>query len=146
MEELFLAGRLVRGLGSDNIDHRLRHAEFAPTGGVRWLGTSIASLSDLQRALVVGSNLRKDHPLFALRVRAAVRKGAQVHVIHDAAHDWAMPLASRQVVAAAQWAQALAESPSLVMLNGVEHFFHGRLNELRQVVVRWLVELAQLGR
>ncbi|HEY0942854.1 MAG TPA: alpha/beta fold hydrolase [Steroidobacter sp.] len=45
-----------------------------------------------------------------------------------------------------QWAQALPESPSLVMLNGVEHFFHGRLNELRQVVVRWLIELAQLGR
>lgn len=45
-----------------------------------------------------------------------------------------------------QWAQALPESPSLVMLNGVEHFFHGRLNELRQVVVRWLVDLAQLGR
>ena len=45
-----------------------------------------------------------------------------------------------------QWAQALPESPSLVMLNGVEHFFHGRLNELRQAVVRWLIELAQLGR
>jgi alpha/beta superfamily hydrolase len=45
-----------------------------------------------------------------------------------------------------QWAQGLSEAPRLVMLNGVEHFFHGRLSELRQVVARWLVELAQLGR
>jgi alpha/beta superfamily hydrolase len=45
-----------------------------------------------------------------------------------------------------QWAEGLAESPRLVMLNGVEHFFHGRLNDLRQVVTRWLIELAQLGR
>ncbi|MDY6944334.1 MAG: alpha/beta fold hydrolase [Pseudomonadota bacterium] len=45
-----------------------------------------------------------------------------------------------------RWAEGLVESPRLVMLSGVEHFFHGRLSELRQVVVRWLVELAQLGR
>jgi NADH-quinone oxidoreductase subunit G len=114
VEELFLAGRLVRGLGSENIDHRLRHAQFAPAEGVRWLGTSIASLSNLQRALVVGSNLRKDHPLFALRLRGAVRKGAQVSVIHDAEHDWAMPIAARTVQPAAQWAQALADVAAAV--------------------------------
>src|SRR3954464_13840913 len=62
VEELFLAGQLVRGLGSENIDYRLRNAQFTPFEGVRWLGTSIASLSDLQGALVIGSNLRKDHP------------------------------------------------------------------------------------
>jgi predicted molibdopterin-dependent oxidoreductase YjgC len=32
VEELFLAGALVRGLGSENIDHRLRNAEFTPAG------------------------------------------------------------------------------------------------------------------
>ena len=88
LEELYLAGALVRGLGSDNIDHRLRHAEFAAADGVRTLGTSIASLSSLQRVLVVGSNLRKDHPLFALRVRHAVRHGAQLNVLTSAAALW----------------------------------------------------------
>ena len=109
VEELFLAGKLVRGLGSENIDHRLRHAEFTAGEGVRWLGTSIASLSTLERALVIGSNLRKDHPLFALRVRAAVRNGARVSVIHDRADDWAMTLAGQTVVPAGQWLQALAD-------------------------------------
>ncbi|MFC4310989.1 alpha/beta hydrolase [Steroidobacter flavus] len=45
-----------------------------------------------------------------------------------------------------QWVQSLPESPRLAMLSGVEHFFHGRLNELRQVTVQWLIELAHLGR
>jgi len=108
VEELYLAGALVRAMGSQNIDCRLRHADFAAPQGVRWLGTSIASLSEVQRALVVGSNLRKDHPLFALRVRAATRKGAQVSVIHDADDDWALPIAHKAVVPAADWAQALA--------------------------------------
>jgi NADH-quinone oxidoreductase subunit G len=108
VEELYLAGALVRGLGSENIDYRLRNAEFPKAEGVRWLGTSIASLSNLQRALVIGSNLRKDHPLFALRVRAAVRKGAAVSVIHDVENDWAMPIASSLIAPASGWAQALA--------------------------------------
>jgi NADH-quinone oxidoreductase subunit G len=109
VEELYLAGALMRGLGSENIDYRLRNAQFAKPEGVRWLGTSIASLSNLQRALVIGSNLRKDHPLFALRVRAAVRKGAAVSVIHDVANDWAMSIASSVITPAANWAQALAD-------------------------------------
>jgi NADH-quinone oxidoreductase subunit G len=111
VEELYLAGALMRGLGSENIDYRLRNAQFpAPEGdAVRWLGTSIASLSTLQRALVVGSNLRKEHPLFALRLRAAVRKGAAVSVVNDVENDWAMPIASSVISPAGQWAQALAD-------------------------------------
>lgn len=109
VEELYLAQKLVRALGSENVDHRLRHAEFPAKEGVRWLGTSIASLSTLQRALVVGSNLRKEHPLFALRVRAAVRSGAQVSVIHHREDDWAMGIAGRITVPAGQWVQALAD-------------------------------------
>jgi NADH-quinone oxidoreductase subunit G len=109
VEELFLAGQLVRGLGSDNIDHRLRNAQFTKSEGVRWLGTSIASLSNVQGALVVGSNLRKDHPLFALRVRAATRKGCKVAVIHDRADDWAMTLTASHIAPASDWAQALAD-------------------------------------
>jgi len=114
VEELYLAGALVRGLGSENIDYRLRNAQFAQAEGVRWLGTSIASLSNLQGALVVGSNLRKDHPLFSMRIRAAARKGAAVSVIHDAANDWAMPIATSVVAPAANWLQSLADVAAAV--------------------------------
>jgi NADH-quinone oxidoreductase subunit G len=114
LEELYLAKALMNGLGSDNIDTRLRNAEFAKAEGVRWLGTSIASLSTLQRVLVIGSNLRKDHPLFAQRIRQATRKGAQVHVINESTQDWAMNIASTVIAPAAQWAKALAEIAAAV--------------------------------
>jgi NADH-quinone oxidoreductase subunit G len=114
LEELYLAGTLLRGLGSENIDHRLRHADFAPAEGVRWLGTSIASLSELQSVLVVGSNLRKEHPLFAQRIRQAERRGCAVTTVtsRDLLHSagaWAMPLRAFDVVDAAGWGQSLAD-------------------------------------
>lgn len=116
VEELHLLAKLVRGLGSENIDHRLRHADFtaAPAGAARWLGTGIASLSTLDRALVVGSFLRKDHPLFAQRIRQAVRRGAQVFSLNAVHDDWAMPLAGTLTAAPAGWAQQLAEVAAAV--------------------------------
>ncbi|MGE0097803.1 MAG: NADH-quinone oxidoreductase subunit NuoG [Hydrogenophaga sp.] len=117
LEELALAGALVRGLGSQNIDTRLRHADFsnaATPGLARWLGLPIAALSSLQRVLVVGSNLRKDHPLFAQRIRQAQRKGAQVSVLNATAQDWAMPLKNVLLADSASWVPALAGIASAV--------------------------------
>ena len=113
VEELFLAGKLVRGIGSENIDYRLRNAEFAATQGVQWLGLPIAALSNLQSALIVGSNLRKDHPLFAQRIRQAAKKGCKVFAINDRVYDWALPV-NASVVAAGDWAQALADVAAAV--------------------------------
>jgi NADH-quinone oxidoreductase subunit G len=113
VEELHLLAKLVRGLGSQNIDHRLRHADFrrdgAAPGSARWLGTTIASLSDLQRVLVIGSFLRKDHPLFAQRLRQAARRGAKVLSLHAVHDDWLMPVAQRLTAAPAGWVQSLAD-------------------------------------
>jgi NADH-quinone oxidoreductase subunit G len=119
LEELHLASTLVRSLGSDNIDYRLRNAEFGKAEGVRYLGTSIASLSQLQRVLVVGSNLRKDHPLFAQRIRQAQRNGAQINTITSqalftGADAWAMPVANTDVQEAGAWVQSLANVAAAV--------------------------------
>ena len=113
LEELSLAAKLVRGLGSENIDYRLRNAEFTAVQGVQWLGLPIAGLSSLQSVLVVGSNLRKDHPLFAQRIRQAAKKGCKVFAINECVYDWALPV-NASVVAAADWAQALADVAAAV--------------------------------
>ena len=117
LEELYLAAGLMRGLGSDNIDYRLRHAEFEPAGQVRWLGTSIASLSNLDRALIVGSNIRKDHPLFAQRIRQAVRKGCAVNAINSIAMDTTYKPANACLVGSADWSKKLAEVAAAVALS-----------------------------
>ena len=111
-EELHLLAALTRGIGSENVDHRLRHADFgnvAQAGQAQWLGTSIASLSTLDRALVIGSHLRKDHPLFAQRLRQATRHGARVMNIGASEDDWLMPVAARITAAPSAWVQALAD-------------------------------------
>jgi NADH-quinone oxidoreductase subunit G len=145
VEELYLAGALVRGLGSDNIDHRLRNGEFAAAEGVRTLGTSIASLSTMQRVLVVGSNLRKDHPLFALRVRHAVRHGAQLNVITDPAafshaDAWAMPVTNAAVTEAFAWAQTLADlAVAIAAEKGVEAPCTGTASASAQAMAKSLL-------
>ena len=117
VEEMHLLAKLVRGLGSENIDHRTRHADFsntAPAGQARWLGASVASLSQLDRVLVVGSFLRKDHPLFAQRLRQAARRGAHIHSLHALHDDWLMPMRSQLTAAPAAWPQALADVAAAV--------------------------------
>jgi len=140
LEELFLAGSLMNGLGSHNVDYRLRNAEFAAVEGVRNLGTSIASLSELQRVLVVGSNLRKDHPLFAQRIRQATRKGCLVSAIDSVAPDWAMPVANALLCGHGQWVQALADVAAAVAAEkGVAAPAPGTASEAAKAVAKELL-------
>ncbi len=145
LEELYLAASLMRGLGSDNIDYRLRNAEFAPSGAVRWLGTSIASLSQLQRVLIVGSNLRKDHPLFAQRIRQANRKGCAVSTVNSdiefAGGDaWAMLVANAVIGAPESWAQSLADLASAIAAEkGVQAPAAGQVTDAAKLLAKSLM-------
>lgn len=111
-EEYALLGRLVRSLGSENIDFRLRQTDAAfdaALTGAPWLGMPIAELDNLDRVLVVGSFLRKDHPLMAQRLRQAAKRGTQILMVDSAADDPLMPVAARITVAPSELARALAE-------------------------------------
>jgi NADH-quinone oxidoreductase subunit G len=114
LEELHLATDLVNQLGSPNVDSRMRHADFAVSSKARYLGMPIKALSGLQRVLVVGSNLRKDHPLMAMRIRDAVRRGCVVSALNSSVGDWAMPVRHWLEAPAANWVSALAEVAAAV--------------------------------
>jgi len=110
LEELLLAGRLARSLGG-SADFRLRQADFSADGrraGVPWLGMSLAELGALDRVLVVGSFLRKDHPLIAQRLRQAAKRGTQVNILHSADDDPLLPIANKKIVAPSALPAALA--------------------------------------
>ncbi|ARU22940.1 general secretion pathway protein GspG [Ralstonia solanacearum] len=109
LEELFLLQKLVRGIGSDSVDFRLRQSDFSakPTGAP-WLGMPIADVSLLQRTLVVGAFLRKDHPLLAARLRQGGKKGGQLSVIGAGGEDLLMP-ATQLLGAPSQWLSLLSE-------------------------------------
>ncbi|PTR16692.1 NADH dehydrogenase subunit G [Nitrosospira sp. Nsp2] len=112
LEELYLLQKLVRGLGSENVDHRLRHSDFradAYLQGIPWLGMPIADISGLKSALIIGSILRKDHPLLAQRLRQAVKHGAQLNLINPVDDDLLCKVANRAIVDPAATVQMLAQ-------------------------------------
>ncbi|MBK6393832.1 MAG: NADH-quinone oxidoreductase subunit G [Betaproteobacteria bacterium] len=111
LEELALASRLARGLGCGNVDHRLRQSDFSDDralAGIPWLGMPIADVGTLDRVLVVGSFLRKDHPLIAQRLRQAAKRGTQVSMLHAVDDDWLMPVAHKAIVPPSGLPAALA--------------------------------------
>jgi len=117
LEEMALAGKLMRGLGSENIDCRLRQSDFAADGhrrGTPWLGMSIAEMSALDRVLVVGSFLRKDHPLIAQRLRQSAKKGTQISVIHTADDELLIKLLAKRIAAPSQLPDMLAQVVKVV--------------------------------
>ena len=112
LEELYLLGKLARGLSSGNVDFRLRQSDFTLDGqlaGAPWLGMKIADIGGLDRALVVGTTLRKDHPLLAHRLRQATTRGLEMSLINPFDDDTLMPIAHRGTVAPAAMAGLLAQ-------------------------------------
>jgi len=111
LEELFLLQKLMRGLGSGSVDFRPRRRDFSTDGkrlGVPWLGLKLAEISQLDAALVVGSFLRKDHPLFAQRLRQLARKWGKVSLVSVSADDPLLPLHAQMAVSPADLPAALA--------------------------------------
>ena len=107
-EELHLLQKLVRGLGSSQIDTRLRQTDIKAAASAPWLGMPITKLSELDRVLIVGSFLRKDQPVIAARIRTASKRGLQVMRIDAGGDDW---LISSSGISAAPsaWLNSLSE-------------------------------------
>ncbi len=103
LEEQYLTQKLMRGLGSGNIDFRLRQSDFsdqdiAPV--MPWLGQNIEQLEKLHAALLIGSNVRKEQPIVNLRLRkAAVNNNAQISFLNPREYDFNFPLANNISVA-----------------------------------------------
>jgi len=113
VEELHLLQKFMRGVGSENIDFRLRQSDFsddAERQGAPWLGMKLPELGMLDSVLVVGSTLRKDHPLIAHRLRqATIKRGLQLNLIHAVDDDLLMRVAHKAIVAPSAMADMLAQ-------------------------------------
>ncbi|MFG6449638.1 NADH-quinone oxidoreductase subunit NuoG [Roseateles sp. BYS180W] len=143
VEELHLLAKLARGIGSENIDTALRQTDSglrAAEGKAHWLGRSIASLSQLDSAFIVGSFLRKDHPLLAQRLRQAARRGAQIVGLHAVEEDWLMPVSARITAVPSQWWQQLANvAAAVAQRTGVQAPAAGEATEAAQALAEALL-------
>jgi NADH-quinone oxidoreductase subunit G len=99
---------MVRGLGSKQVETRLRQTDVNAAAAAPWLGMPVAKINELDRVLVIGSFLRKDQPVLAARIRTASKRGLQVMRIDAGGDDW---LISSSGISAAPsaWLNTLSE-------------------------------------
>jgi NADH-quinone oxidoreductase subunit G len=111
LEELYLTQRLARGLGTNNVDHRLRQRDFRDQAAdpvFPGLGMPVAEVDGLDGLLVIGSHLRREAPILAHRLRKAARRGAQVSFLNPARFTYLFPVKSYLVAAASDLVGNLA--------------------------------------
>ncbi len=112
LEELYLLRRVMHGIGSHNVDFRLRQVDFsvdATRKGAPWLGMKVADVGELDHVLVIGSNVRKDHPLIGQRLRQLAKKWNDVMLIDAIDEDQRMRIAAKLITPPSRFAIALAE-------------------------------------
>ena len=107
LEEMALSAKLLRGLGSSNIESRLRMADFRYTESTPWLGITLNELEKADAILLIGSNVRKEQPLINHRIRKAVLAGAKVMAVNPVDFDFNYKLAETVVAAPSQLVEAL---------------------------------------
>ncbi len=111
LEEMYLAARILRALGSDHIDTRLRRGDFrdgVSADGFPGLPLPVAELEQVDAALIIGGYPRHEQPLINHRLRKAALRGGHVMALNPRGFDWNIPLATEAVVNAAEMPAALA--------------------------------------
>ena len=108
IEELHLLQKIIRGLGSKQIDTRLRQTDIKGAASASWLGMPISQLNEIDRVLIIGSFLRKDQPLIAARIRTAAKRGLQVMRVDAGGDDWLIPSIGA-VANPSAWVNTLSE-------------------------------------
>jgi len=149
VEEGFLLQRLIRGLGSENIDHRLRESDFRDDAGAPpfpWLGQGIEELERGDAFLLIGSNIRKDQPLLGHRLRKAFLEGAKIAVVNPLDAAFTFDVAEKIIVAPSRMPQALgtlvvavAERAGRVLPPDVVQFTRGlKPSPVERRIAEWL--------
>ena len=124
LEEFYLLQKLARGLGSQNLDHRLYQSDFSDQEHAPKfpsIGQSIADLEQVDAALVIGSHLRKEQPLLNHRLRkAALNNQAKVMWINPLAYEYNFSAAAEVIAEPSAMPTALAAVAKALMEEGAD--------------------------
>ncbi|MEX2525934.1 MAG: NADH-quinone oxidoreductase subunit NuoG [Gammaproteobacteria bacterium] len=134
-EEFYLLQKLLRGLGSGNIDHRLRRADFSGQDQdpvFPWLGRNVTELEELDAALIIGGNPRHDQPLLNLRLRKAALKGADIMYLNPVDYEFNYRVAEKIIIRPGELAANLSGVLKAVLeKTGAADATDGLLNNAR---------------
>ncbi|MBT8078461.1 MAG: NADH-quinone oxidoreductase subunit NuoG [Gammaproteobacteria bacterium] len=91
LEESHLLSRIAEHLSCSNIDHRTRCRDFTDQQNdpvMPWLGCAIQDIEQADAIAVVGSNLRREAPIIAHRVRKAALNGSAVSMVNSNEYEY----------------------------------------------------------
>ena len=97
VEEAHLLSRLAAHLNTNNVDCRLGRRDFSDQDNdavYPSLGCSIADIEAQDAIFVVGSNIRREAPILAHRVRKAALAGAEVSFASSVEHEYFFDVAN----------------------------------------------------
>lgn len=100
-EELYLLQKLLRSMGSHNIDHRIRQLDFSHQANASLypsLGISLEDLENLQVTLLVGSDTRREQPLINHRIRKSVLRDGEVMCVNPVDFSFNFPVDTKAIV------------------------------------------------
>lgn len=112
VEEFYLLQKLLRGLGSHNIDHRLQWQDFSDqhlAPAFPNCGRAIAAIPNLKAILLVGSNVRYEQPIMSHRMNQSYLDGGKIMVVNPVDHDYIFGVSEKMIVPPQQMVTALAE-------------------------------------
>ncbi|RUM78480.1 MAG: NADH-quinone oxidoreductase subunit G [Candidatus Thioglobus sp.] len=116
LEEFHLLQKILREVGSENIDYRLNVKDLDHAISLE-SNIKLAGLEGIDHALVIGSNLRLEQPMISHRLRKANLSGASIDVINAMAFDFNYRLNSENIISPNQTAATLAGVLKSVLQN-----------------------------
>jgi NADH-quinone oxidoreductase subunit G len=111
VEEFYLLQKLLRALGSHNIDHRLRQLDFSDqTHAPHFpkLALTLEEIESRDAILLIGSDVRHEQPLACHRIRKAALRGAAVMSINPTDYEVNFAQQTQIVAGVENWVPILA--------------------------------------
>jgi NADH-quinone oxidoreductase subunit G len=111
VEEFYLLQKIMRGMGSAHIDHRLRQTDFSDQdcfAGFPGFQISFAEMEQCDTIFLIGSNIQKEAPAAFLRLRKASRQGAKIIALNAVDYPFSFDVAEKCIAAPDEIALVLA--------------------------------------
>ncbi len=116
-EEYYLLQKWMRGLGSNNVDHRLNQRDFRLQNQIPIfpsLGLSMEEFEQCDNVILIGSDLRNEQPVFNLKLRKMAIGKTKVKVINSIDFEYNFDLSEKIIVPASDIVESLARITKLL--------------------------------
>jgi len=101
VEEFYLLQKFIRALGSNNLDHRLKQLDFSNQEKFPYftgLDINIDELDKMDFVFLIGSDIVKEQPVIAIKLRKIIKNGGKVFVLNPVNFNLYMNLTNKYIV------------------------------------------------